>query len=96
MTHFFLVFLIYLTIEDIFMVFSDILPEEIEQQLKEFAEVSMGTAIGEDDMENIVQLADQVIEITDYRAQLFEYLKVSSMFMVFDLPYPSKLNISLY
>merc|ERR1719403_693757 len=26
-------------------------------------------------MENIVQLADQVIEITDYRAQLFEYLK---------------------
>merc|ERR1712212_549526 len=55
--------------------FSDILPEEIEQQLKEFAEVSMGTAIGEDDMENIVQLADQVIEITDYRAQLFEYLK---------------------
>merc|ERR1711937_647228 len=55
--------------------FSDILPEEIEQQLKEFAEVSMGTAIGEDDMENIVQLADQVIEITQYRAQLFEYLK---------------------
>ena len=95
LTHFF-VFLIYLTIEDIFMVFSDILPEEIEQQLKEFAEVSMGTAIGEDDMENIVQLADQVIEITDYRAQLFEYLKVSSMFMVFDLPYPSKLNNSLY
>ena len=56
----------------------------------------MGTAIGEDDMENIVQLADQVIEITDYRAQLFEYLKVSSMFIVFDLTYPSKLNISLY
>lgn len=58
-------------------IFSDILPEEIEQQLKEFAEVSMGTDVGEDDMENILQLADQVIEITDYRAQLFEYLKVS-------------------
>ena len=56
---------------------SDILPEEVEQQLKEFAEVSMGTDIGEDDMDNILQLADQVIEITDYRAQLFEYLKVS-------------------
>merc|ERR1712021_178080 len=55
--------------------FSDILPEEIEQQLKEFAEVSMGTAVGEDDMDNILQLANQVIEITDYRAQLFEYLK---------------------
>ena len=52
------------------------MPEEIEQQLKEFAEVSMGTDVGEDDMENILQLADQVIEITDYRAQLFEYLKV--------------------
>jgi nucleolar protein 58 len=55
--------------------FSDILPDEVEQQLKEFAEVSMGTDVGGDDMENIVQLADQVIEITDYRAQLFEYLK---------------------
>merc|ERR1711976_1147602 len=55
--------------------FSDILPEEIEQQLKEYAEVSMGTDVGEDDMDNILQLADQVIEITDYRAQLFEYLK---------------------
>ena len=52
------------------------MPEEIEQQLKEFAEVSMGTDVGEDDMDNILQLADQVIEITDYRAQLFEYLKV--------------------
>ena len=36
----------------------------------------MGTAVGEDDMDNILQLADQVIEITDYRAQLFEHLKV--------------------
>ena len=36
----------------------------------------MGTDVGEDDMDNILQLADQVIEITDYRAQLFEYLKV--------------------
>ena len=53
------------------------MPEEIEQQLKEFAEVSMGTDVGEDDMDNILQLADQVIEITDYRAQLFEYLKVN-------------------
>jgi len=55
--------------------FSDILPEEIEQQVKELAEVSMGTDVNEDDMSNIMQLADQVIEITAYRAQLFEYLK---------------------
>merc|ERR1712142_53590 len=55
--------------------FSDILPEEIEEQVKELAEVSMGTDVNETDMDNIMQLADQVIEITDYRAQLFEYLK---------------------
>jgi len=55
--------------------FSDILPEEIEEQVKELAEVSMGTDVNEDDMDNIMQLADQVIEITEYRAQLFEYLK---------------------
>lgn len=55
--------------------FSDILPEEIEEQVKELAEVSMGTDVNEDDMSNIMQLADQVIEITAYRAQLFEYLK---------------------
>lgn len=55
--------------------FSDILPEEIEEQVKELAEVSMGTDVNEADMDNIMQLADQVIEITEYRAQLFEYLK---------------------
>ena len=58
------------------------MPDEVEQQLKEFAEVSMGTDVGGDDMENIVQLADQVIEITDYRAQLFEYLKVSLIILL--------------
>ena len=56
---------------------SDILPEEIEEQVKELAEVSMGTDVSEDDMSNIMQLADQVIEITEYRAQLYEYLKVT-------------------
>merc|ERR1712042_193860 len=35
----------------------------------------MGTDVNEEDMSNIMQLADQVIEITQYRAQLFEYLK---------------------
>jgi len=55
--------------------FSDILPEEVEEQVKEVAEVSMGTDVNEEDMSNIMQLADQVIEITQYRAQLYEYLK---------------------
>lgn len=54
---------------------SDILPEDIEQKLKEAAEVSMGTEISEEDLSNITNLCDQVLEISDYRDQLYEYLK---------------------
>lgn len=54
---------------------SDILPEDIEQKLKEAAEVSMGTEISEEDLSNIKSLCDQVIEISEYRDQLYEYLK---------------------
>jgi len=54
---------------------SDILPEEVETQLKEVAEVSMGTEIADEDINNIQQLCDQVISISEYRTQLFEYLK---------------------
>merc|ERR1712176_1655259 len=45
------------------------------EKVKELAEVSMGTDISEDDLENILALAEQVVDITGYRAQLFEYLK---------------------
>ncbi|CAL8143584.1 unnamed protein product [Orchesella dallaii] len=55
--------------------FSDILPEDLEEQVKEAAEISMGTEISEEDIENIHFLAEQVIEISDYRQQLYEYLK---------------------
>jgi len=55
--------------------FSDILPEEIEGPLKEAVEVSMGTEIAEEDVENIKQLAEQVIAISEYRASLYEYLR---------------------
>lgn len=54
---------------------SGILPEELEQKVKEAAEISMGTEISELDILNIRQLCDQVIEITEYRAQLYDYLK---------------------
>lgn len=54
---------------------SEILPEEKEEEVKAAAEVSMGTEISEEDVNNIIYLCDQVIEITDYRAQLFDYLK---------------------
>ena len=54
--------------------FSDILPEEVEQQVKAAAEVSMGTEITDDDLLNIRLLADQIIEFSQYREQLSNYL----------------------
>jgi nucleolar protein 58 len=53
---------------------SDILPEDIEEGVKEAAEVSMGTEISDADIENIQELCDQVTNIATYRAQLYEYL----------------------
>ena len=55
--------------------FSSILPEEVEEELRSAVEVSMGTEISQEDCDNILHLCDQVIEISDYRAQLFDYLK---------------------
>jgi len=60
---------------------SDILPEEIEAKVKESAETSMGTEISEDDVLNIHLLCDQVIDISNYRTQLYEYLKARMMAM---------------
>ncbi|XP_076004905.1 nucleolar protein 58 isoform X2 [Genypterus blacodes] len=54
---------------------SDLLPEEIEGEVKLAAEISMGTEVSEQDINNIKHLCDQVIEITEYRAQLYDYLK---------------------
>nr|CAD7448434.1 unnamed protein product [Timema bartmani] len=58
---------------------SDILPEEVELKLREAAEISMGTEILEDDILNIRHLCDQVIDISAYRAQLYDYLKARMM-----------------
>ncbi|XP_071791317.1 nucleolar protein 58-like [Asterias amurensis] len=54
---------------------SEILPEDLEEQVKLAAEISMGTEISEADIMNIHYLCEQVIEITEYRAQLYDYLK---------------------
>uniref|UniRef100_A0A8D2ZDF6 Nucleolar protein 58 n=2 Tax=Scophthalmus maximus TaxID=52904 RepID=A0A8D2ZDF6_SCOMX len=54
---------------------SDLLPEEIEAEVKLAAEISMGTEVSEQDIGNIKHLCDQVIDITDYRTQLYDYLK---------------------
>eukprot|EP00005_Dracoamoeba_jomungandri_P002969 CAMPEP_0174256864 /NCGR_PEP_ID=MMETSP0439-20130205/6053_1 /TAXON_ID=0 /ORGANISM="Stereomyxa ramosa, Strain Chinc5" /LENGTH=457 /DNA_ID=CAMNT_0015339669 /DNA_START=143 /DNA_END=1516 /DNA_ORIENTATION=- len=55
--------------------FSDILPEEVEEELKSTAILSMGTEISEDDVAHIQALCDRVIDIHEYREQLYEYLK---------------------
>merc|ERR1712176_1308647 len=49
--------------------------ETLEAAVKEAAEVSMGTEIAELDIINIQALAEQVLSMSEYRAQLFEYLK---------------------
>ncbi|KAG8528272.1 Nucleolar protein 58 [Bacidia gigantensis] len=53
---------------------AEILPEEIEGAVKAAAEISMGTEITEDDLENIKALAEQVVQFTEYRSSLSSYL----------------------
>lgn len=53
---------------------SSILPEEIEGAVKAAAEISMGTEITDEDLENIQALAEQVVGFTEYRQQLSSYL----------------------
>merc|ERR1712216_13062 len=54
---------------------SDVLPEDIEADLKQAAQVSMGTEISEEDMENINLLCTQSLALQDYRTELYDYLK---------------------
>ncbi|PHH63292.1 hypothetical protein CDD81_6149 [Ophiocordyceps australis] len=54
---------------------SEILPEHIEEAVKKAAEISMGTDITQDDLDNIQSLAEQVIQYTEYRGQLSSYLE---------------------
>jgi len=51
-------------------------PEEIATEVKNAAETSMGTEITEEDLANIMTLCERVIELTEYRASLAEYLKL--------------------
>lgn len=57
--------------------FSEVgVPEEIASEVKSAAETSMGTEITDEDLGNIKTLSERVIELTEYRASLSEYLKL--------------------
>ena len=58
---------------------SEVLPEEIEARVKEMAEVSMGTEITDQDLMNIRYMAQNVLDLQEYRTQLYEYLKKRMM-----------------
>jgi len=55
--------------------FSDVLPEQLADEIRDAAQISMGTEISNEDIDNIKELCDQVVSITEYREQLYEYLK---------------------
>ncbi|CAA7406018.1 unnamed protein product [Spirodela intermedia] len=55
--------------------FSEVLTEEIEAELKEASSISMGTEVSDLDLENIKALCDQVLALSEYRAQLYDYLR---------------------
>jgi nucleolar protein 58 len=48
--------------------------EEVELEMKEAAVISMGTEVSDEDMLNIKALCEQVITLSEYHAQLYEYL----------------------
>jgi len=54
---------------------SEILTEELEAEVRQAAEISMGSEITETDKKFILNLADQVSELAEYRESLSEYLK---------------------
>mmetsp|Transcript_79883 Transcript_79883/g.171202 ORF Transcript_79883/g.171202 Transcript_79883/m.171202 type:complete len:503 (+) Transcript_79883:54-1562(+) len=62
-------------------------PDEIAAEVKQAAETSMGTEITPEDLDNILILSDRVIELTEYRASLAEYLKLRMVAIAPNLTY---------
>jgi nucleolar protein 58 len=54
---------------------SDVLEEVTADIVKKAAQTSMGTDISEDDISHVKELCTQVIEICEYREELYEYIK---------------------
>lgn len=58
---------------------TEMIPEEVQDEVKEAVAISMGTEINDRDEEFMFALADQIIELDAYRASLGEYLKSRMM-----------------
>src|SRR5277367_191998 len=54
--------------------FTSVLPEDVASALQSAAEVSMGTEISQSDLDNIILLVDQIVSLSEYRTQLYNYL----------------------
>ena len=52
----------------------DLVGEEVSADIKQKSEISMGTNINKNDVGFIINLADQIIELFEYRSSLEEYL----------------------
>jgi nucleolar protein 58 len=52
-----------------------VMPDDVAEEVKDASQVSMGTEISEDDLLHILALAEQVVSLSEYRAQLYDYLK---------------------
>ena len=55
--------------------FGDLIPEELQAEVHEAAELSMGTEMTDEDLDHIIYLCDQVVALAEYRVSLAEYLK---------------------
>lgn len=52
-----------------------VLPEEIAEAVKAAAEISMGTDVSDEDLENVQLLAAQVVQYSEYRSQISNFLE---------------------
>eukprot|EP00919_Chromeraceae_sp_WS-2016_P021566 GHVR01050930.1.p1 GENE.GHVR01050930.1~~GHVR01050930.1.p1 ORF type:complete len:494 (+),score=106.68 GHVR01050930.1:102-1583(+) len=66
---------------------SSILPAELEKEVKEAAEVSMGTDITQEDLTHIQALSDRVVELVTHREELSLYLKARMAALAPNLTY---------
>ncbi|KAI3870927.1 hypothetical protein MKX03_025115 [Papaver bracteatum] len=57
--------------------FTEVLPEEIEIRLKVAAVVSMGSELNEVELNNIKGFCDQVLSLSESKAQLYDDLKIN-------------------